>query len=474
MSPDLLTSEGCAPPLPKPWPASAAWSESWLRPAELARRTNDVPLRRAWGVHILAVLLAVLVAANLVVQFDPGFENAMGQRWEWATAALSALMAIEAVFLTLACVLSPWGAQVEPLGRALGHALRRTWLQTPQWVLTLVIAGQFTTVLFRAHDSWIAAHSLEDFMKRAAPQPALPESPTLAERELWWKKVEALELAWWRSQPAYVYYRDEINALVCCAAGAWVLWGLLRAIGAPRPGLDSSPQPLCESCGYNVTGLPPQGCCPECGKPLSDALGRCGTAWQRRRAIGRMRGYLQSTWLADQYPGRLGRQLLLFDHSTDHRRLVIWHLLAAATVSVLGCLLLARAGNGRRLSADEMLDAGIAGAIFGASITLLALNLSAGLVGVFFALRHRRQVMPAAMQGACYLLPLLVVILAWCWISGAAVIADRMEIWGFAQALGLPSIPMQFLTWALPVIAWLVFYFSRLGKIAAAARFANR
>jgi len=42
---------------------------------------------------------------------------------------------------------------------------------------------------------------------------------------------------------------------------------------------------LCERCGYVVEGLPTEGACPECGKPIAESLPerRMGTVWQRNR-----------------------------------------------------------------------------------------------------------------------------------------------------------------------------------------------
>ena len=45
---------------------------------------------------------------------------------------------------------------------------------------------------------------------------------------------------------------------------------------------------LCERCGYVVEGLPEDGPCPECGRPIADSLPerRTGTPWQRRSGVG--------------------------------------------------------------------------------------------------------------------------------------------------------------------------------------------
>jgi hypothetical protein len=41
---------------------------------------------------------------------------------------------------------------------------------------------------------------------------------------------------------------------------------------------------LCEKCGYDLTGLPESGNCPECGTPVADSLGenRAPPAWEQR------------------------------------------------------------------------------------------------------------------------------------------------------------------------------------------------
>ena len=52
---------------------------------------------------------------------------------------------------------------------------------------------------------------------------------------------------------------------------------------------------LCESCGYDLTGLEPSGTCPECSRPVQRSLpeSRPGSPWQRRPG-------LSSWWLTNQ------------------------------------------------------------------------------------------------------------------------------------------------------------------------------
>lgn len=51
---------------------------------------------------------------------------------------------------------------------------------------------------------------------------------------------------------------------------------------------------LCERCGYVIEGLPTEGACPECGKPIAESLPerRVGTPWQQSRSVGN----LARTW----------------------------------------------------------------------------------------------------------------------------------------------------------------------------------
>jgi predicted RNA-binding Zn-ribbon protein involved in translation (DUF1610 family) len=61
---------------------------------------------------------------------------------------------------------------------------------------------------------------------------------------------------------------------------------------------------LCESCGYEIAGLPRSGACPECGRPIARSLpeARRGSAWQRRSSLSSL---AETNWAVLRRPGEL-------------------------------------------------------------------------------------------------------------------------------------------------------------------------
>lgn len=49
--------------------------------------------------------------------------------------------------------------------------------------------------------------------------------------------------------------------------GLYLLFGARALVN----GLEPSNCPHCDACGYELTGLPPDGACPECGTPYRAA-----------------------------------------------------------------------------------------------------------------------------------------------------------------------------------------------------------
>lgn len=58
---------------------------------------------------------------------------------------------------------------------------------------------------------------------------------------------------------------------------------------------------LCERCGYILSGIAPEGRCPECGAPVRASLpeARPGTAWQQRSGVG---SWLWVSWAVLRRP----------------------------------------------------------------------------------------------------------------------------------------------------------------------------
>ena len=73
--------------------------------------------------------------------------------------------------------------------------------------------------------------------------------------------------------PWWIRNDEVIIGYIAVGVSLWFLWALFRAAGVPRKGLVAARPPTCEYCGYNLTGTPIEGRCPECGVPAVMSLG---------------------------------------------------------------------------------------------------------------------------------------------------------------------------------------------------------
>ncbi len=89
---------------------------------------------------------------------------------------------------------------------------------------------------------------------------------------------------------------------------------------------------LCERCGYVVEGLPPEGACPECGKPIVESLPerRPGTIWQNR---SEPRPFLRTLIQTLLHPIRT-LETIAVNPRRDHRLMVWSNMLAACLFSM--------------------------------------------------------------------------------------------------------------------------------------------
>lgn len=86
---------------------------------------------------------------------------------------------------------------------------------------------------------------------------------------------------------------------------------------------------LCETCGYLVETLPPEGACPECGRAIRDSApgARPGSAWQRRPGV---RSWAATGWGVLIRPSRVFETISI-GVSTD-RWLLVTNLAVAGVV----------------------------------------------------------------------------------------------------------------------------------------------
>jgi len=68
---------------------------------------------------------------------------------------------------------------------------------------------------------------------------------------------------------------------------------------------------LCEYCGYNLTGLPDDGRCPECGRSVVDSLPRwrCPTGWEQVEPTGNLGRFFRTSAAVLFCPRRFYRTL---------------------------------------------------------------------------------------------------------------------------------------------------------------------
>ena len=478
-----------------------AFLTAWWLPATTARRTQHVPLLDAWVVHLVASVSGAFLAFLLLASFHPqGFDHGVGWVCQNLTSVfphdpvaaafvmIVAIVSVEAGFAGLALLLAPWGAADEPLGASARNALRNTWLHTADalpWLLLLIL---LVSVLFDMRRKSDLAHPFSPSLPTLTTPTEDADTPENMERLAEYNRLVDKYFAEYRrqwkaylaSRPWLVRYADEIVEWAIIAAVIWILWAVMRAIGARRHVPPIIRPPVCEACGYNLTALPMEARCPECGEPVLNSLGpanRPGTAWEYRRERGRLRTWWRCSVDAAFRPTWFGRQLRVSTRVVDHRRFLVAHfvpffIICYAIVPFADLI----AGSGPESLRYDLCTVGPGFRITGATSSLLLALICAGDIGLLLGKVYRRNLIPAAMQVAAYLTGYL----AFCTLVSVAlgIMAYYMSwhrwFYDMERSWGLSRGVVSFFIWLVPSLAMPITYLVLLYKGTKGARYANR
>lgn len=236
---------------------------------------------------------------------------------------------------------------------------------------------------------------------------------------------------------------------------------------------------FCHKCGYDLRGSEAQGACSECGTAVSDSVRALADHGVRRRVLG---GAFLGSWKlllsAIRDPQSLGRDLVLTNDKTWHRRVLAAHLPLIFLVASLVIPTIAILMGGARMAREELAMMAIVGCVFGMFCVfgaLLFVLLAAGIVGLGLSARAGRNLAAPAMQVACVFAGYLLV-----WeIFGAGLgitFAKLIDIEFFRDLSERIGFSPDFLTsagWFIPNAAIGLFFMTLVWKTAWASRFSN-
>jgi len=261
----------------------------------------------------------------------------------------------------------------------------------------------------------------------------------------------------------------------------WFTWALFRAVGARRGVAPIARPPTCETCGYNLVAAAADGRCPECGEPVADSLGpgvRAGTLWQRRHEVGAWHAWWQCAQDITARPTRFGRQVQATTASTDHRRFLMFALVAVFVIGAAGANAAFSVEDPDFVARD--LDEALAiGVTFGSLSILLLMALvctAAGAIGSVYALLEKRNLTAAATQMAAYLSGYLVLwaVIGAATASGAITLTTTRGFRNLAQSWNVDVDTLAFVVWLSLNAVFVIHYYALVWRATAAARYANR
>lgn len=488
---------------PTPRAIFASILECPFRPAAAARRTLHCPLRAAWLIHAvcafgaLLVVLLVIAATETDVPADYiDYQNSalnvfgifLNEVAEYPFPTLAIVLAIELGYAALAVWLLPWGACDEPLKDSLRHALRRVWMQSPQLLLFFVIAGCTTAYLYQTHQQWMHVYGQQRPEPPVYPNPPPGAKPGTAQwdqynaqMDVFWKEMRRISREERLAQPFQVRNGEPLIGVTCVFWAVIFLVSLLRAASVLRRSPPAERQPLCEACGYNLTTMPMESRCPECGDPVLASLGpdaRPGPPWTDPR-LGGVTAWFRTWRQAIFSPTSFGRSIRVIEPGTSHRVFFLIHLpivffIAACTPPAIILCVEGHLPDGQEWSVALFLGPA-AGCICSVAATSVMLK-SAAWAGWYHWWRLKRNLLPATIQISCYLVVYLIV---WEFLGGAfgvlaIFLANHEPFTAWFRGTKMPPDAMLTFAWFALNFLCLGVYGTIVKRAVASARFANK
>ncbi|RME39923.1 MAG: hypothetical protein D6788_04465, partial [Planctomycetota bacterium] len=198
--------------------------------------------------------------------------------------ALSIFLFIEGFFVAVGFLLAPWTARGEPLVDSFSRATRTALVSSGLLAWVLFLATMFRLAILMLWFDW----------------------PASVRRTTGMTYDKEMTIVRWCA-----YITVPIVYFAC----------LLRAAAGGKKEAPPRGVPLCGRCGYNLTGLPLDTDCPECGRSVADSVGPNappGAPWEQRRRLGRWVAWLQTARDAVRDPADFGSRLRITPQGADH------------------------------------------------------------------------------------------------------------------------------------------------------------
>ncbi len=408
-------------------------------PSEMGRRADRWSWGVAVGVHVMGVVLAVVAIFLLRVAFwtqrssaDYGeiFFKLMQWVWDamhngdfWQTT-IAIAVAVESGTILLATTLCAWGARDESIGRSSWAAIKRVWLLAPHGALVIAMVGA-----------------------------------------------------------GWVFLNEDYEMTVLFIGVMWCMVTVLRCLGAARSDRPVERRPMCEFCGYDLTGFTSDesvatGHCPECDRAIAESLGddaRAGTAWQVKRSL---RSWWTCAWESAFHSEKFGRTIRLYESQQDHRGFFLMHLLWVAVINFLGLQFIVFATNERLtrwlwLDVLEFWQLSVMLSLIGMVVLTVG---TAGMAALSVGKPIKRNLLPVAMRATSYMTVWALGMLVAIWLLIVITVWGQRAGWVrvIADALDIDRALVVMVPWIAGAVLLLGGYNLAIKRMVMAARFANR